>query len=56
VAATVFCAPTTVDLSIINGDVVIEDGRLKTLDAAAVVARQNTLAQELVRSVGSNPF
>jgi 8-oxoguanine deaminase len=51
VAATVFCTPMTVDLSIVNGDVVIEDGRLKTLDVEAAVARQNTIAQGLVRSV-----
>jgi len=41
----------TVDLSVVHGDVVIEDGRLKTLDVEAAVARQNTIAQDLVRSV-----
>jgi len=51
VAATVFCAPTTVDLSIIDGDVVIEDGHLQTIDLGAVIAKHNTIARSLIQSV-----
>ncbi len=51
VATTVFCSPTTVDLSVINGDVVIEDGQLQTLDPAAVIARHNAIARDLVQSL-----
>ena len=31
-AALVFCAPQQVDLSVINGRIIVEDGELKTLD------------------------
>jgi cytosine/adenosine deaminase-related metal-dependent hydrolase len=48
-AALVFCAPQRVDLSIINGQVVIEEGRLLTLDLAPVIERHNRIAKSLVR-------
>jgi cytosine/adenosine deaminase-related metal-dependent hydrolase len=48
-AATVFCAPQNVDLSIIHGRVVIEDGHLRTLDIDPVIRRHNEIAQALVR-------
>jgi hypothetical protein len=51
VAAMVFCAPMTVDLSIIDGDVVIEDGHLQTIDLGAVVAKHNAIARSLIQSV-----
>ena len=50
VAAVVFCAPTTVDLSIINGEVVIEEGHLQTVDVAATLIRHNGIARSLVQS------
>ncbi|HSR29802.1 MAG TPA: amidohydrolase family protein, partial [Anaerolineae bacterium] len=48
-AALLFCTPPTVDLSVINGHVVVQDGELLTLDLAATVARHNKLARELDR-------
>lgn len=48
-AALVFCAPQKVDLSIINGRTVVEDGRLITLDLAPVVARHNRIAAQMMR-------
>jgi cytosine/adenosine deaminase-related metal-dependent hydrolase len=51
VAAMVFCAPMMVDLSIIDGDVVIEDGHLQTIDLGAVVAKHNAIARSLIQSV-----
>jgi 8-oxoguanine deaminase len=48
-AALVFCTPPSVDLSVINGRVVVEDGRLLTLDLPATVTHHNQLAQELLR-------
>ncbi|MBN1954907.1 MAG: 8-oxoguanine deaminase [Anaerolineae bacterium] len=47
-AATVFCAPQRVDLAVINGRVVVEGGRLLTIDLGPVVERHNRIAQELV--------
>ncbi len=45
-AALVFCAPQRVDLSIINGKMVVEDGRLLTLNLEPVIKRHNRLALE----------
>jgi cytosine/adenosine deaminase-related metal-dependent hydrolase len=47
-AATVFCRPKTVDLSVINGKLVVEDGHLLTLDLGPVVERHNAIAKRLV--------
>ena len=47
-AALLFCTPPTVDLSVINGQVVVQDGQLQGLDLPAVMARHNELAQELL--------
>jgi cytosine/adenosine deaminase-related metal-dependent hydrolase len=44
VAATVFCAPTRARFTVVNGRVVVEDGRLTRLDMGAVVERHNRLA------------
>ncbi|SNS84668.1 Cytosine/adenosine deaminase [Noviherbaspirillum humi] len=48
VAALVFSAPAGADFSIINGRVVVRDGRCLTLDAGVLVERHNRLAAELV--------
>jgi cytosine/adenosine deaminase-related metal-dependent hydrolase len=47
-AALVFCTPQRVDLSLINGKVVVEDGRLLTVDLGPVIERHNRLARQLV--------
>jgi 8-oxoguanine deaminase len=49
-AALLFCTPPTVDLSVINGRVLVEGGRLLGLDLASVVAHHNELADTLLRS------
>jgi 8-oxoguanine deaminase len=46
-AALLFCTPPTVDLSIINGRVVVQDGHLSGLDLPATITRHNGLAREL---------
>jgi len=51
VAALVFCQPRDVALSVINGRVVVTDGRLRTIDVAATAARHNALAAQLARGV-----
>jgi len=47
-AALVFCTPQRVDLSIINGRVVVEDGNLLTLDLGPVIERHNNIARRMV--------
>ncbi|MDI4665098.1 8-oxoguanine deaminase [Xanthobacter autotrophicus] len=47
VAALLFCAPQQVSLSVINGRVVVRDGRLLTIDLPATVRRHNAFAAEL---------
>ncbi len=49
VAALVFCTPQRVDLSIINGRVVVENGQLLTVDLGPIVERHNTIARQLLR-------
>ena len=47
-AALVFCTPQRVDLSVINGRIVVEDGHLLTVDLGPVIERHNRIARELV--------
>ncbi len=47
-AATVFCAPVWVDLSVIDGQIVVEGGKFVGLDVAPLLARHNALARELM--------
>lgn len=49
-AALVFCTPPAVDFSIINGQVVVEDGALVKVDLPQLVARHNALSRELLAS------
>jgi cytosine/adenosine deaminase-related metal-dependent hydrolase len=48
VAALVFCAPTGVALSVIDGRVVVKDGRLANVALGPHVERHNRLARRLV--------
>ncbi len=47
-AATVFCQPQNVELSVINGRVVIQEGQLLTVDVPVVIERHNAIARKLV--------
>jgi cytosine/adenosine deaminase-related metal-dependent hydrolase len=49
VAALVLCAPAGVALSVINGRVVVKEGRLTTVDLPVLVETQNSLARALVQ-------
>lgn len=49
VASLVFCAPRQVAWSIINGRVVVRDGRLMTIDVRRQSERHNQLAASLAR-------
>ncbi|NLF10474.1 MAG: 8-oxoguanine deaminase [Anaerolineaceae bacterium] len=52
-AALVFCEPPQVDLSVINGCVVVEDAQLRTVDLPATIAHHNRLAEELLERARS---
>ncbi len=47
-AALVFCAPQHVDLSVINGRVVVEDGQLLTINLGPVIERHNRISREMM--------
>jgi cytosine/adenosine deaminase-related metal-dependent hydrolase len=47
-SALVFCAPQRVDLSIINGRIVVEDGQLLSVDVRRVAERHNKISQQLI--------
>lgn len=47
--ALLLCRPVNVDLSIIDGWTVVEDGRITGLDVPQLVARHNELAAAIVR-------
>ena len=48
-ASLVFCAPQRVDLSVINGQVVIDGGQLLTVDLGPVIERHNHVSHLMVR-------
>ncbi len=48
VAAILFCDTSRVDISVINGRVVVEEGSLLTVDLPPVVERHNRIAREMV--------
>jgi cytosine/adenosine deaminase-related metal-dependent hydrolase len=47
-AALVFCQPQGVDISIINGQIVVEDGHLLRVDLGPLIERHNRISRELV--------
>jgi cytosine/adenosine deaminase-related metal-dependent hydrolase len=50
VAALVFCAPAQAALSVIDGRVVVREGRLTTLEIEPVLERHNRYARALVQA------
>jgi 8-oxoguanine deaminase len=50
-AALVFCTPPRVDLSVINGRLVVQDGRLTTVEIEPIIERHNQIARALVDNV-----
>lgn len=50
VAGILFCAPQTVDLSVINGRVIVKDGVLQTLDLPVLIEQHNRLSRRLINN------
>src|SRR3954447_11185066 len=48
VAATVFCAPVRADTTVIDGRVIVREGRLTTLDLPRAIEEHNRIAHDLV--------
>lgn len=48
VAALVFCQTAKVDLSVINGKVVVKDGQLMTVDLPVLIEQHNAYSKQLV--------
>ena len=53
VAALLTCAPGNVWLSVINGQIVVENGGFPGLDIDALVTRHNQLSQQLLEKAGA---
>ncbi len=51
-AAVVFCAPQGVDFNMINGRVIVKDGRLTTLDIGSLIEKHNKISLKLVSNPG----
>jgi len=51
VAALVFCTPPQVNLSVINGRVVVQDGQLTTVAIGPTIERHNRIARALVNAI-----
>lgn len=53
VAALLLCTPGHVDLSVVNGEVVVRDGRLTTCDLQALVADHDARSRRVCAAAGS---
>lgn len=50
VAAVVFCCPTTAMTTVINGETIVRDGQIVTMDMDKVVAEHNRMSLEIAKS------
>ena len=51
VAAVLFCAPVRVDYTVVGGKMVVEQGKLKSLDLPALVEKHNRAAHRLLADI-----
>jgi len=51
--ALLFCRPVNVDLSVINGRVVVQKGHIVGFDLERAIARQNEISQEMLKRAAS---
>lgn len=54
-AAVVFCQPRNVDLSVVNGRIVVQDGRLTGIELAPLLRRHNQIAEAMLRNEPVRP-
>jgi len=54
VAATVFCAPSKVHTSIVDGKVLVSEGKLTHIDEDEVIEYQNKVAEKLIKKAERN--
>jgi 8-oxoguanine deaminase len=47
-AALVFCQPPSVDVSVINGKIVVKDGQLTVTDLPMLIEKHNKLSLSLI--------
>jgi cytosine/adenosine deaminase-related metal-dependent hydrolase len=52
VASLVTCAPSHAWLSVINGQVVVEDGQLRAVDLGPLIERHNHISQGMLERAG----
>jgi len=55
-AALLFCTPGRVDLSVINGRIVVAGGELRGLDLPATIRHHNDLARQLLDRAGQGGY
>jgi cytosine/adenosine deaminase-related metal-dependent hydrolase len=53
VAALVFCQSQSVDLAVVDGRILIEDGQLRSLEAPTLVEQHNCAARSLLARAGA---
>ncbi|POF29036.1 8-oxoguanine deaminase [Roseibium marinum] len=51
VAAVVFCAPQAAKTTVVNGRVIVEDGRIVTMDMAPVIRDHNRMSLQLAAGI-----
>ncbi len=47
-AALIFCAPQQVDLSVINGRIIVENGELRTVELGPIIERHNRISKDMI--------
>jgi len=48
VAAAIFCAPQTVDVNIVGGNIIVKDGQMVTVDVPNLIQKHNLAAEKLL--------
>jgi cytosine/adenosine deaminase-related metal-dependent hydrolase len=48
-AAVLFCAPRGVDFSMIDGRIVVQEGRLTTVGLPRIIQKHNDISENLIR-------
>jgi len=49
VSALIFCHPQNVDLSVVNGRIIVQDGHLTTIEVESVIERHNQISRAMIR-------